>query len=70
MDSCLGAVYHGQRGHIEFLNEAYSYYSIANPLHPDIWPSVMKFEAEIISMTANMVNGGDTGVCGCTTSVR
>eukprot|EP01031_Cornospumella_fuschlensis_P027604 gene27604-33337_t len=63
-----GAVYHGQRGHIEFLNEAYSYYSIANPLHPDIWPSVMKFEAEIISMTANMVNGGDTGVCGCTTS--
>eukprot|EP00286_Rhodomonas_abbreviata_P008968 CAMPEP_0181342754 /NCGR_PEP_ID=MMETSP1101-20121128/31185_1 /TAXON_ID=46948 /ORGANISM="Rhodomonas abbreviata, Strain Caron Lab Isolate" /LENGTH=253 /DNA_ID=CAMNT_0023454265 /DNA_START=60 /DNA_END=818 /DNA_ORIENTATION=- len=71
-----GAVYHGQHQHIDLLNEAFAQYSISNPLHPDIWPSVMKFEAEVISMTANMVNGANTGggsascpdVCGATTS--
>jgi hypothetical protein len=65
-----GAVYNGQRPHIDFLNQCYSYYSISNPLHPDIWPSVMKFEAEIISMTASLVNGGHDSVCGTTSSVR
>ena len=64
-----GAVYGGQQDHIDFLNQCYSYYSIANPLHPDIWPSVMKFEAEIIAMTASLVNGGNESVCGSTTSV-
>lgn len=63
-----GAVYGGQQDHIDFLNQCYSYYSIANPLHPDIWPSVMKFEAEIIAMTASLVNGGNESVCGSTTS--
>lgn len=43
-------------------------YSIANPLHLDIWPSALKFESEIIAMTASMLNGGDKNVCGCTTS--
>ncbi len=64
-----GSVYNGQRGHIEFLNKCYSYYSIANPLHPDIWPTVMKFESEIIAMTAALVNGGHESVCGATSSV-
>jgi hypothetical protein len=64
-----GAVYHGKRDHIALLNEAFNYYSISNPLHPDIWPSVMKFESEIIAMTAALVRGGNQEVCGCTTSV-
>ena len=65
-------VYHGQHKHIDLLNEAFSRYSISNPLHPDIWPSVMKFESEIIAMTASLVNGSGkyNDVCGATTSVR
>lgn len=63
-----GAVYHGRHEHIELLNKAFGLYSISNPLHPDIWPSVMKFESEIIRMTASMVDGGLDSVCGCTTS--
>jgi len=49
-------------------NEAYSMFSISNPLHPDVWPSVMKFDAEIVQMTASMVSGGCDTVCGCVTS--
>jgi hypothetical protein len=64
-----GAVYNGQAKHIELLNEAFSMYSISNPLHPDIWPSIMKFDSEVIAMTADLVNGGDTGVCGSSSSV-
>ena len=106
-----GAIYHGGAEHIDFLNSAFGCYSVANPLHPDIWPSGMKFEvrqirfpallrvalllyhtshphictfvfwqAEIISMTAALVNGtynppdaatggqANPSVCGCTTS--
>jgi glutamate/tyrosine decarboxylase-like PLP-dependent enzyme len=50
-----GGVYHGQKDHIDFLNEVYKLNSQVNPLHVDIWPSAMKFEAEIVSMTANML---------------
>eukprot|EP00605_Chrysophyceae_sp_TOSAG23-4_P001438 GSChrysophyteH1.ASY1.ANO1.1566.1 assembled CDS len=77
-----GAVYHGVDSHRELLNQAFSMYSISNPLHPDIWPSGMKFESEIIQMVASMMDGrhGSTDglsedfyrhnsdVCGCTTS--
>jgi sphinganine-1-phosphate aldolase len=45
-------------------------YSISNPLHPDIWPSVMKFEAEIIAMTSALVSDPiNEPVFGATTSV-
>ena len=67
-----GAVYHGEKEHQDLLNAAFSFYSLSNPLHPDIWPSTMKFESEIVSMTANLMNGGksieNTEICGCTTS--
>ena len=46
-----GAVYHGDPEHIEFLNEAYAITSQTNPLHSDLWPSIAKYEAEIVSMT-------------------
>ena len=42
-------------------------YSVSNSLHPDVFPSVRKFEAEIISMTAKLLHG-DENVVGCTTS--
>lgn len=40
-----GAVYHGNAEHNELLNQAFALYSIANPLHPDVWPSAMKVSA-------------------------
>lgn len=43
-----GAVYHGEAEHLQLLNDAYAAFSVCNPLHPDIWPSSMKFEAEVI----------------------
>ena len=55
----------------QVLTDAVTAFALSNPLHPDIWPSVMKFEAETVAMTAEML-GGDPrdsqGVCGCITS--
>ena len=53
-----GAVYHGDPDHIAFLNRVYAAQSQSNPLHPDLWPSATKFEAEIVSMTAHMLGAG------------
>jgi sphinganine-1-phosphate aldolase len=65
-----GAVYHGGDEHIDFLNRVYALYSQANPLHADLWPSVTKFEAEIVSMTGAMLHGHelDPPACGTVTS--
>jgi sphinganine-1-phosphate aldolase len=66
-----GSVYHGGREHQELLNKAFSLYSLANPLHPDIWPSGMKFESEIIAMTASLMTSKpleQTELCGSTSS--
>ncbi len=52
-----GAVYHGDPEHVAFLNRVYAAQSQSNPLHPDLWPSATKFEAEIVSMTAHMLGG-------------
>lgn len=57
-----GAVYHGDDGHTEFLSQVYAAFSQSNPLHADLWPSVVKYEAEIIAMTADML--GATHVTG------
>jgi glutamate/tyrosine decarboxylase-like PLP-dependent enzyme len=54
-----GAVYQGDREHIEFLNRVYALQSQNNPLHLDIWPSGSKFEAEIVAMTADMLGAGE-----------
>ena len=63
-----GAVYHGEDDHLDTLNQAAGMFSVSNPLHSSTWPSVSKFEAEVIAMTASMLNGGDEGVVGCMTS--
>jgi glutamate/tyrosine decarboxylase-like PLP-dependent enzyme len=62
-----GSVYHGDPEHIDFLSRVYAISSQANPLHADLWPSTVKYEAEIVAMTANML-GGVEGVCGTVTS--
>lgn len=64
-----GAVYSGEQSHTSLLSKVYAIYSLANPLHIDIWPSINQCEAEVVSMTANLLNGGEgTGVVGATTS--
>ncbi len=63
-----GAVYHGDQEHIDFLNQVYALNSQSNPLHADVWPSATKFEAEIVAMTANMLSGAGTDVCGTLSS--
>jgi sphinganine-1-phosphate aldolase len=44
-----GAVYHGDPEHVAFLGRVYTAQSQSNPLHPDLWPSATKFEAEIVA---------------------
>lgn len=70
-----GAVYHGDPEHIEFLNRVYALNSQSNPLHSDLWPSITKFEAEVVAMTGRMLGAGtDSGadperaVCGTVSS--
>ncbi len=53
-----GAVYHGERVHTGFAARAYSLTSQSNPLHPDVWPSLVKMEGEIVAMTAHLLQGG------------
>lgn len=55
-----GAVYHGGEEHIDFLNQVYALHSQSNPLHIDLWPSGMKFEAEVVAMTASMLGAETT----------
>jgi glutamate/tyrosine decarboxylase-like PLP-dependent enzyme len=69
-----GGVYHGDQQHLDFLNKVYALYSQANPLHADIWPSVARFEADIVAYTAKFM-GGDAktsddlaAVCGTLSS--
>ena len=69
-----GAVYHGDKEHIGFLNRVYNLSSQSNPLHSDVWPSTVKYEAEIVAMTARMLGSQavDTGtgerMCGTVTT--
>lgn len=71
-----GSVYNGDQEHIDFLNKVYAMNSQANPLHTDLWPSAVKYESEIVAMTANMLGateggappGTPDGVCGCVSS--
>ena len=65
-----GAVYHGDKDHIDFLNRVYALHSQSNPLHADIWPSASKYEAEVVAMTAHMLGAGRTEdeICGVVSS--
>ncbi|MBI2913834.1 MAG: aminotransferase class V-fold PLP-dependent enzyme [Chloroflexi bacterium] len=56
-----GSVYNGDEEHIEFLNQVYAINSQSNPLHTDLWPSAIKFESEIVAMTARMLGADRSG---------
>lgn len=42
-----GAVYSNDEELSSTVTEAYRLFSRSNPLHPDLWPSGLKFEAEV-----------------------
>lgn len=42
-----GAVYSGEEELVALMGDASALYTITNPLHPDLFPSLMKFEVSI-----------------------
>ncbi|XP_024017618.1 sphingosine-1-phosphate lyase [Morus notabilis] len=72
---CSGTVYVGGsecEGHFSVLNEACSMFAHTNPLHSDVFQSVVRFEAEVVAMTAALLGGKDKSsgrqICGNMTS--
>jgi len=61
-----GAVYHGGHDLIKLQADAFEKFSVANPIHPDVFPGVRKMEAEIVAMVLAMFNA-PTGGAGVTT---
>ncbi|CAK7217438.1 Dihydrosphingosine phosphate lyase [Sporothrix bragantina] len=62
-----GAVYHGEDELMQLQTEAYGKFTVANPIHPDVFPGVRKMEAEVVAMVLNLFNG-PSGAAGVTTS--
>jgi glutamate/tyrosine decarboxylase-like PLP-dependent enzyme len=52
-----GTFYHAGKEHFAFLNQVHALFSHVNLLQRDVCPSGTKFEAEIVAMTAHMLNG-------------
>lgn len=52
---------------VETMTSAYSLTAFANPLNPDAFPGIRKFEAEVVRMTLNLFHGDDKA-CGTMTS--
>ncbi len=68
-----GTVYHGGEEHSAFLSQVYALHAQSNPLHADLFPSTIRFEAEIVRMTAHLLRAPTTDdpdqqVVGTTTS--
>lgn len=61
-----GAVYHGGAELLALQLAAYARYSVANQLHPDVFPAVRKMEAEIVAMVLALFHAPKLG-CGTTT---
>jgi sphinganine-1-phosphate aldolase len=60
-----GAVYHGEDELLKLQTEAYGKFTVANPIHPDVFPGVRKMEAEVVAMVLALYNAppGAAGVC-------
>jgi glutamate/tyrosine decarboxylase-like PLP-dependent enzyme len=62
-----GKVYNGEPSVISVMNAVYKLYCVSNALHPEVFPSIRKFEAETIRMTCTMLHGGEE-TCGTLTA--
>lgn len=56
-----GAVYHGEDSLIKLQTEAYGRFTVANPIHPDVFPGVRKMEAEVVAMVLSLFNAPPSG---------
>ncbi|GMH30375.1 hypothetical protein Nepgr_032218 [Nepenthes gracilis] len=60
------------QGHFTLINEACSMFAHTNPLHLDVFQSVVRFEAEVVAMTAALLGSKEKAsggqVCGNMTS--
>ncbi|KAH9308708.1 hypothetical protein KI387_036619, partial [Taxus chinensis] len=68
---CSGTVYidgSESDGHFSLINEAYSMFAHTNPLHLDVFPSITRFEGEVVAMTASFLGSREKAsggqVCG------
>ncbi|GMH03566.1 hypothetical protein Nepgr_005405 [Nepenthes gracilis] len=68
---CSGTVYKSE-GHFTLINEAYSMFAHTNPLHLDVFQSVVRIEAEVVAMTTALLGSKEKAsggqVCGNMTS--
>ncbi|SPO03410.1 probable sphingosine-1-phosphate lyase [Cephalotrichum gorgonifer] len=62
-----GAVYHGEEALMKLQTESFGKFTVANPIHPDVFPGVRKMEAEIVSMVLSLFNA-PPGAAGTTTA--
>lgn len=62
-----GAVYHGEEDLIKLQTESFGKFTVANPIHPDVFPGVRKMEAEVVSMVLSLFNA-PAGAAGTTTA--
>lgn len=62
-----GAVYHGEDALLKLQTDAFGKFTVANPIHPDVFPGVRKMEAEIVSMVLNLFHA-PPGAAGVTTA--
>ena len=60
-----GSLYSGDHEHYAYLGEVFSTFSHANVLQRDMYPSATKFEAEIVAMALDLVNGPEAGSDAC-----
>ena len=65
-----GAVYHGEDSLLEVQAQAMKLWSVANPIHPDVFPAVRKMEAEIVRMVGDLFHSPKDEGCGVTTRWR
>ena len=62
-----GAVYHGEEDLLRLQTETYGKFTVANPIHPDVFPGVRKMEAEVVAMVLSLFNA-PPGAAGTTTA--
>ncbi len=67
-----GALYIADAEHEALLLGAYARFALTNPLHPGLWPSVRRMEAEVVAQCVALMGGGPgTGApdaCGAMTA--
>lgn len=62
-----GTLYYDDNDLNTLCSKACEYYSYANVLHPDVYPSARHIEAELIKINVNIFSGNETEMCGCLT---